>query len=73
MGRQRKDCPLCTKQGLVRLNNHLVDVHGVKERQQRQHYLDVAKKSECIGMLPTLRSIEVQVQQAIQQVLRGQL
>lgn len=29
MGRIRKDCPICLKQGLVRLPNHLRDIHGL--------------------------------------------
>ncbi len=29
MGRTRKDCPVCKKKGLLRLPNHLRDVHGV--------------------------------------------
>ena len=28
-GRRRRDCPVCHKQGLLRLPNHLRDVHGL--------------------------------------------
>lgn len=27
-GRRRRDCPVCGKQGLVRLSNHIKKVHG---------------------------------------------
>ncbi len=29
MGRTRRDCPVCSKKGLLRLPNHLRDMHGV--------------------------------------------
>ncbi len=29
MGRTRRDCPVCMKKGLLRLPNHLKDVHGI--------------------------------------------
>ncbi len=47
MGRQRKDCPLCSAKGLLKLSNHFVQVHDIKEPLQRRHWLDVAKKSSC--------------------------
>ncbi len=33
MGRIRKDCPVCFKQGLLRLPNHLRDVHGLDPQE----------------------------------------
>ena len=38
MPRRRKDCPLCGKQNLVKLSNHLASVHQLP-REKRQPYL----------------------------------
>ena len=38
MPRKRKDCPICGKQALKRLANHLADVHELSP-EQRQPYL----------------------------------
>lgn len=42
MPRRRKDCPLCGKQSLVKLSNHLADVHQLS-REKRQPYLTQAR------------------------------
>ena len=42
MPRMRKDCPLCDKQGLLRLVNHLGDFHQLSSKD-RQPYLMQAK------------------------------
>ena len=44
MGRTRKDCPVCFKKGLVRLPNHLHDVHGILDSTTRLHYCKMARK-----------------------------
>ena len=42
MPRLRKDCPLCAKQGLLKLSNHLADYHHLSKKD-RQQYLRQAK------------------------------
>ena len=42
MPRLRKDCPLCGKQGLLKLSNHLADYHHLSTKD-RQYYLRQAK------------------------------
>ena len=37
-----KDCPLCGKQGLLKLSNHLADYHHLPAKD-RQYYLRQAK------------------------------
>ena len=41
MSQRRKDCPLCGKQNLVKLPNHLASVHQLP-REKRQPYLTQA-------------------------------
>ena len=38
----RKDCPLCGKQGLLKLSNHLADYHHLSIKD-REPYLRQAK------------------------------
>ena len=45
MPRRRKDSPLCGKQNLVKLSNHLASVHQLP-REKRQPYLTKAKFKE---------------------------
>ena len=42
MPRLREDCPLCGKQGLLKLSNHLADYHHLSTKD-RQYYLRQAK------------------------------
>ena len=42
MPRKRKDCPICGKQGLLRLANHLADFHQLSSKD-RQAYLMQAR------------------------------
>ena len=42
MPRLRKDCPLCGKQSLLKLSNHLADYHHLSTKD-RQYYLRQAK------------------------------
>ncbi len=42
MPRLRKDCPLCGKQGLLKLSNHLADYHHLSIKD-RTPYLRQAK------------------------------
>ena len=42
MPRRRKDCPLCGKQNLVKLSNHLASVHQLS-REKMQPYLTQAR------------------------------
>jgi len=43
MPQLRKDCPLCGKQGLLKLSNHLADYHHISIKD-RKPYLKQAKK-----------------------------
>ena len=42
MPRLRKDCPLCWKQGLLKLSNRLADYHHLSTKD-RQYYIRQAK------------------------------
>ena len=42
MPRQRRTCPICLKKGLLKLSNHLTDVHHL-EVDERQALLQQAK------------------------------
>ena len=42
MPRMRKDCPICGKQGLLKLSNHLADFHHLSSKE-RQAYLMQAR------------------------------
>ena len=50
MPRKHKDCPMCGKVGLVRLSNHLADVHGLSQIEYLQIYLTpvLIPKSEFV-------------------------
>ena len=48
MSRQRKMCPICQKGGLLKLLNHLADVHQL-ESDERKPYLEKAKTLTLIG------------------------
>ena len=42
MPRRRKDCPICRKRNLVKLSNHLADIHQLSA-EERKYYLSGAK------------------------------
>ena len=42
MPRSRKDCPICGKRNLVKLSNHLADIHQLSA-VERKYYLSGAK------------------------------
>ena len=42
MPRRRKDCPICGKRNLVKLSNHLADIHQLSA-EERKYYLSGAK------------------------------
>ena len=42
MPRRRKDCPICGKRNLVKLSNHLADIHQLSA-VERKYYLSGAK------------------------------
>lgn len=42
MPRLRKDCPICGKRGLLKLSNHLADMHRLS-CEDRQYYLTQAR------------------------------
>ena len=35
--RRRRDCPLCGKENLVKLSNHLADMHHLTREERRQY------------------------------------
>ena len=43
MPRMRKVCPICGKKGLLKLSNHLANVHKLSS-EERQSYLICAKR-----------------------------
>jgi hypothetical protein len=64
--------------GLVRLSNHLVQVHRIKDTQQRQHWLDVAKKTHISDYQELIQRLDILVTQqkeilAQQHVIQSQL
>ena len=48
MSRQRKMSPICQKGGLLKLSNHLADVHQL-ESDERKPYLEKAKTLTLSG------------------------
>ena len=42
MSRRRRTCPICQKEGLLKLSNHLADAHQLHSRE-RKPYLEKAK------------------------------
>ena len=48
MPRRRKDCPICGKRNLVKLSNHLADVHQLSA-VERKYYLSGASDPEKPG------------------------
>ena len=48
MPRRRKDCPICGKRNLVKLLNHLADIHQLSA-VERKYYLSGASNPEKPG------------------------
>ena len=48
MPRRRKDCPICGKRNLVKLSNHLADIHQLSA-VERKYYLSGASDPEKPG------------------------
>ena len=48
MPRRRKDCPICGKRNLVKLSNHLADIHQLSA-EERKYYLSEASDPEKPG------------------------
>ena len=48
MPRRRKDCPICGKRNLVKLSNHLADIHQLSA-VERKYYLSRASDPEKPG------------------------
>ena len=48
MPRRRKDCPICGKRNLVKLSNHLADIHQLSA-VERKYYLSRASDPETPG------------------------
>ena len=53
MPRKRKHCPFCAKVGLVKLSNHLSDIHGLSS-EQSQSYLIRAETTDLETILVDL-------------------
>ena len=50
-GRQRKNCPVCSEEGLLKLSNHLKEIHGI-DGTQREELLGTADKfSEIMSLM----------------------
>ena len=56
MPRRRKDCPLCGKQNLVKLSNHLAGVHRLS-CEERRPYLAQASALENDRQKPLAKII----------------
>ena len=41
MPQRRKDCPICGKQGLLRLANHLADFHQLSSKERQTYLMQV--------------------------------
>ena len=48
MPQRRKDCPICGKRNLVKLSNHLADIHQLSA-VERKYYLSRASDPEKPG------------------------
>ena len=48
MPRRRKDCPICGKRNLIKLSNHLADIHQLSA-VERKYYLSRASDPEKLG------------------------
>lgn len=48
MTRTRKDCPICGKKGLVKLSNHLADVHKLLSKERQRHFTRAKSTSLCL-------------------------
>ena len=56
MPRRRKDCPICGKRNLVKLSNHLADVHQLSA-VERKYYLSGASDPEKPGDMSSRKRI----------------
>ena len=61
MPRVRKNCPYpgCQAKHLVRLANHLVQVHYIKDKEERQRLLKIAETSNTQQPIPDLIKIVI--------------
>ena len=56
MPRRRKDCPICGKRNLVKLSNHLADIHQLSA-VERKYYLSGASNPEKPGDMSSRKRI----------------
>ena len=56
MPRRRKDCPICGKRNLVKLSNHLADIHQLSA-VERKYYLSGASDPEKPGDMSSRKRI----------------
>ena len=61
MLRRRKDCPICGKRNLVKLSNHLADIHQLSGEERKYYlsgpkYLSDPEKPEDVSSQKRMRS-----------------
>ena len=56
MPRRRKDCPICGKKNLVKLSNHLADIHQLSA-EERKYYLSGASDPDKTGDMSSQKRI----------------
>lgn len=49
MPRRRKDCPICGKRNLVKLSNHLADMHHLSCEDRQQYLVQVRSRGDESG------------------------
>lgn len=52
MGRVRKDCPICLTKGLLRLPNHMKQVHNLTSTKKRELSLDMMRPQSALSWDP---------------------
>ena len=74
MCRQRRTCPICQKKGLLKLSNHLADVHHL-ESDARQPFLKKAREMSdhvddqeqtILLLLREIRTIQTNILRALE-------
>ena len=71
MPRRRKDCPICGKRNLVKLSNHLADVHQLSA-VERKYYLSGASDAEKPGDMSSRKRMRCDLEDDMSTVARDE-
>ena len=71
MPRRRKDCPICGKRNLVKLSNHLADIHQLSA-VERKYYLSGASDPEKPGDMSSRKRMRSDSEDDISTVARDE-